>query len=372
MSATEPNFKDFFDGELVLDIARRVAWLDRAFDHDAFVAQIGDLGSLPMKSRVKRISDALHAGIADPYPQALSTVVRAFSSIPRHNMGEIRGFPTWVATQFVETHGLDHFESSMSALHVLTQQFTAEFAVRPFLVSYPERTLEVMRGWASDPSPDVRRLVSEGTRPRLPWGLRLHAFVKDPTPVLALIAPLAIDPSEYVRRSVANNLNDIAKDHPDPVVDFCTRLLEANAGSGDCGALVRHACRTLIKQGHGGALRLQGYSEEHAVAVGTFRVAPDEVNLGDSVHIEVELRGDSKRDTKIVIDYAIHFQKKSGVFRKVFKWSSRNLAAGQSVGIAKRHPILPVTIRTYYPGTHRVELLINGKSMAQASFELRA
>lgn len=372
MSATEQGFKDFFDRTLAADIARRLAGLDRAFDRKAFAARVGDLDPLPMKGRVKRISQAMRESLCDDYPQALAAVVAAFAPDPASGDDGIRGFPVWVATQFVEDYGLEHFEPSMRALYALTQRFTAEFAVRPFLVAQPQRTLDALAGWRADASADVRRLVSEGSRPRLPWGLRLQSFVEDPTPVLALIEPLTGDESEYVRRSVANNLNDIAKDHPERVVEFCEAALARHPGSAECAALVRHACRTLIKQGHAGAMRLQGYSDRHEVEVIAFEVSPGEIGIGDSVQLQAQLRGDRKRDTRLVIDYAIHFQKKSGVHRKVFKWSNRSLGAGQPVRIVKNHAIAPVTIRSYYSGIHRIELLVNGRTMAQASFRLRA
>ena len=371
MSQTEMSFKAFFDGALVRDLASRIECIAPGYFRSGFIDRVGSLEKKEMKERVKCISAALADTLPGAFPEQTEILLSAMSSIPGTGYSEIRGFPVWVATDFIETKGVEHFDESMSALYLLTQRFTAEFAIRPFIVKHRSRAMQLLGEWRTDASPDVRRLVSEGTRPRLPWGMRLQEFIDDPTAVLSLIEPLAHDASEYVRRSIANNLNDIAKDNPRQAVEFCERVRSAIGGEpAQTEWLIRHACRTLIKNGDVGALKLLGYAENPGVSVEGFKVSPNEVEFGDSVEISAKLLGPNKATDKLVIDYAVHFQKKSGMSRKVFKWTNKSIAAGETLRINKSHKLVPVSTRTYYPGRHVVELLINGRSMASADFML--
>jgi 3-methyladenine DNA glycosylase AlkC len=171
-------------------------------------------------------------------------------------------------TTFVADYGLDPahnggrdpFEASMKALHELTRRFTAEFAIRPFLIAQEARTLASLMKWTRDPDPHVRRLCSEGSRPRLPWGLRLQSFVRDPRPTLPILEALKDDPELYVRRSVANHLGDIAKDHPDLVLDLCARWLKG--ASSERKWLIRHALRYPAKKGSKAALKLRTSAQD--------------------------------------------------------------------------------------------------------------
>lgn len=368
------DFKSQFDSHLVRDLARRFSTLDPGFDGAAFEARVPDLEPLAMKQRVRVISAALRASLPDDYRQAVALQRRAFGAVPELGRGAITGFPVWVALQFVEDHGLDHLDESMAAMHELTQNFSAEFAIRPFLQRHPQATLAVLRRWLDDPSADVRRLVSEGTRPRLPWAAQLPAMIADPTPVLALLERLLDDPSEYVRRSVANNLNDISKDHPDQVVAWLAeRGASARSGGDDFAWISRHACRSLIKAGHQGALSLLGFSGAPQIRVRRFDVAPQAIELGASVQLDFEFESHGVAVQRLAIDYAIHFQKsRNNTSRRVFKWTKRSLAPGQSMRIDRAHAIVPVSVRTYYPGEHKIEMLINGASVASASFFLNA
>lgn len=269
---------------------------------------------------------------------------------------------------YVALHGQAHVELSLNALKDMTSRFSSEFAIRPFLHHHQDRTLDIIAAWIDDKNEHVRRLVSEGTRPRLPWGMRLKSFVEDPKPVLALLEELKDDPSEYVRRSVANNLNDIAKDHGDHVATIAMAWM--SDASPDRKRLVRHALRTLIKSGHPMALKALGYGPPK-IELETFDIITPRVELGAAVEFAVKLRSRSQSDQPLIIDYAVHHKRADGTTSpKVFKWKTVSLLAGETLAITRRHAIKPITTRRYYSGLHHVEILVNGKGLGREDFHL--
>jgi 3-methyladenine DNA glycosylase AlkC len=281
----------------------------------------------------------------------------------------LRGFAAWPMIEMVGFYGLDEPEASLATLRRLTGLFSAEFAIRPFIEQDTPGVLAELSEWTGDADEHVRRLVSEGTRPRLPWGRRLRAFQRDPRPVLTLLEKLKDDPSEYVRRSVANNLNDIAKDNPEPMVATCRRW--ARGASDERRWIIRHATRTLVKQGDPEALALLGFDPEVAVEA-SLTLAPRRLLLGASLRLDAELRSTGRHAQPLVVDYVVHHVKKGGHSTpKVFKLRQLELAAGERVVLSKTHPVRKISTRVYYPGRHRVELLVNGRPHAEAAFDLR-
>jgi 3-methyladenine DNA glycosylase AlkC len=257
----------------------------------------------------------------------------------------------------------------MRAQYELTKRFTAEFSIRAFLERYPEESLRWLARWARDPNVHVRRLVSEGTRPRLPWARRLRSFQQDPAPVLELLEMLKDDREEYVRRSVANNLNDISKDHPQLVVDVAARWW-ADAG-GDRKRLVRHALRTLIKAGDAGALEVLGYGPDSPAQVRSVTCEPDVVAIGGKVRIAIEVLNPVDREVGALVDLRVHFVKKSGATsHKVFKGSELALGANEIATVRKTISVAQHSTRKHYPGRHDVEVLLNGVVHPGATFDV--
>jgi 3-methyladenine DNA glycosylase AlkC len=256
----------------------------------------------------------------------------------------------------------------MTLLKEMTKRSSSEFGIRFLLIEDPERALSTMEKWTCDPSHHVRRLVSEGTRPRLPWAMRLPVFIEDPAPLLPLLESLRDDGSEYVRRSVANNLNDIAKDHPDVVAKVARKWLR-KAGK-DRERLVRHACRTLVKQGHKETLAALGYRPPE-VNLESLRILTPTVSFGDALLFEVTLSSTSERSQPLIIDYAVHHRKANGATTpKVFKWKTITLAEKTSHTAKRKHGMRKITTRRYHPGEHRLEIIINGVSFGSWGFEL--
>lgn len=372
-------FKNQLNPEVIAHMALH---LERAggplFAKQRFVDQAtSGLDALELKQRVVHIRRAVHACLPDDFAAAATIIEQALMPVPgtprpwELNQADsgISSWGTWPLTDYVAHHGLAHPERALRCLHALTQRFTAEFAIRPFLQQHPELTLATLQLWLEDNSEHVRRLVSEGTRPRLPWGLRLTAFVADPAPCLPLLDRLYQDPSEYVRRSVANHLNDISKDHPDLAVAVAERWLAD--GSAATRRLVQHALRTLIKQGHGGALRLLGFGAHEAVHVAELSLSPTRVPHGETLHFAFTLCNAGNDDATLNVDYAIWHQRANGTLSpKVFKLSRVTLPAGATRRVERSHSLRPVTTRRYYPGAHALELLVNGERMAWADFTL--
>ncbi len=268
----------------------------------------------------------------------------------------------------VGQHGRADFEASVALLKQMTRRFSSEFDLRYFLLEDQERTLDIIKGWVDDPDYHVRRLVSEGTRPRLPWAMQLPRLMADPSPALPLLEALRDDEEEYVRRSVANHLNDIAKDHPDLIAELAGKWLkDANANR---TKLVRHACRSLIKQGHPGALKVFELNPPDLKLDKMIMETPVVV-FGSDLVFSVELISTCRKPQKLIIDYVVHFLKANGSRSgKVFKWKKLTLGAGEKQLMKRKHPIRPITTRRYYRGTQGLSLRINGEDFTLAEFDL--
>jgi 3-methyladenine DNA glycosylase AlkC len=304
------------------------------------------------------------------FPQAVQILVNSLG--PEIPHCEITGFDAFIVmsqNDFVAKYGLDDFDLSMQALYEMTKRFTAEGAIRAFIQKYPDQTLKRLAEWAGDENCHVRRLVSEGTRPRLPLAPRLPQFIKDPRPVLRLLEKLKADPEQMVRRSVANNLNDIAKDNPEVVVETLKRWQKTkNKGT---QWIVAHASRTLVKQGHEDALTLLGYSPTPAIRVQGLRLNKTTIRMGEDLTFEFEVHSKSDGPQNLMIDYVIQHRKANGKLApKVFKLVKKKLNRGETLWLSKKHPFRQISTRKYYSGKHILEIQINGKIYAQAKFDL--
>ena len=369
-------FKELFNPALVKDLAAHIKRRWKDFDDKVFVAAaLKDFKDLEMKARASQIATALGAYLPRDVPRALKLLVSTLRPLDKSGnpvkdpARGLAGMVIWPMGDYVARHGLAHIDQSLATLRELTIRSTAEFAIRPFLARDPKKTLSVMKAWAKDKNHHVRRLVSEGTRPRLPWGLRLKSFVADPKPILPILETLKNDTSDYVRRSVANSLNDIAKDHPDLVAGIAAKWMKG--ATKERARLVRHACRSLIKAGHGKTLAALGYSSKPEVVLKTFTLDTPTVKFGAHAAFTVELGSTAKVPQNIVLDYVVHHQKKNGeTTPKVFKWKTLTLKPGDTVRLDRRHAMKAITTRSYYPGRHRIDVMVNGLTLGGGDFEL--
>ena len=359
--------KDRFGPDVPVRIAAMIESVHPDFRSAEFVTHaLEGYDELELTPRARQIAHALAAHLpADP-EEAINVLVASLGP-PTLRLEGMDSFVYLPHVFFVAEYGLGCLEASLAAQFELTQRFTAEFSIRGFLERYPDETLARLRLWARDPNVHVRRLVSEGTRPRLPWAPRLRRFQVDPAPVVALLELLKDDPEPYVRRSVANNLNDIAKDHPDVVVALCRRWLEG--ASRERRALVAHGLRTLVKQGHADALQVLGFEAGTPIVVERLAVAPDTVAIGGRVRVEVDLRNPDADPRSVLVDLRVHFVKANGSLRpKVFKGATLDLDPGAAGRVRKSVSLAQHTTRTHYPGRHQVEALVNGATMGSAWF----
>ncbi|WP_228765904.1 DNA alkylation repair protein [Sphingopyxis solisilvae] len=332
------------------------------FDRKAFLAAATDgLDALSIMERVRHIADALRPALPADYGAALD-VIQVMAPQLTHS------FQAIAVTEYVARFGLDDFDRSMDALAVLTRFGTAEFAIRPFLAHDADHALATMEGWTASDDEHVRRLASEGGRPRLPWAARVPALKADPTRAAPILEALKADPALYVRKSVANHLNDIAKDRPDWLLD---RLAGWPQHDPYTVWIIRHALRTLIKQGEPRALALIGVGHGAAVTVRNFTVEPAVVRLGERIAISAAIVSDSSENQPLVVDYRVHYARAGGkTAAKVFKWKSFDLAGGETVALRINQVIRDFSTRRHHPGQHTIELIVNGQTMATGGFEL--
>ena len=351
--------KNLYSAELIKALCQELNGLYQKFDAKFFTDDIFDAqwGEKELKDRMAHISRSLYKQLPGAYPEAVEILKKASLNF--------NGFEYMFFPGFVELYGQDEFEVSIDALEHFTERASSEFAVRPFIKKYGATMMAQMNAWADSENHHVRRLASEGCRPRLPWAMALPEFKNDPAPVLRILNKLKDDESEFVRRSVANNLNDISKDNPDVVLELARRWL---GDTPERDRLVKHACRTLLKQGQPEILTLFGFSNPGHIQVCDF-VVQESVKMGGDLPFSFTLQS-TRPLGKLRIEYAIDFMKKNGKpARKIFKISeSEN--AGKEKLLRKSYSFREISTRKYYVGQHGIAVIVNGVEMANGFFEL--
>ncbi|MFS0840331.1 DNA alkylation repair protein [Paenibacillus sp. 1P03SA] len=331
-----------------------------AFDGERFRSSIYDdnWDQEAFKQRMRHITRSLTETLPSSYPEALEVLAAV---APQCRGVEYLFFP-----DFIELNGLGSYELSMQFLQLFTPYSSSEYAVRPFLLQELGRTLEHMKQWARHENEHIRRLASEGCRPRLPWASNLPALRKDPRPILPILETLKEDPSEYVRKSVANNLNDISKDHPELVLELAKGWYGKTAAT---NWIVKHGCRSLLRKGDSRALSLFGYEEIRSVSVHGLDVKTGSIAAGENLEFSFRLVNESEDVQALRVDYEIGYRKKNGTLApKRFKLTEKPFGPGTRP-LVKRHSFKLLTTRTYYAGQHEVRILVNGTPMAAVSFE---
>ncbi len=363
-------FKNMLSPEVARVIGKAVgrgypAFQQRRYERGLAAA----LEPLELKDRMLLIATRVEHNLPED-PAVLFPILEQALAQSDSDSDGLRGFPVWPLTEIVARRGMEAFPLAMHALGEMTKCFTAEFAIRPFLRSDLTRTLTQLRKWSTSRNEHLRRLASEGSRPILPWGERLPAILAAPTLTLPILNQLHADPSDYVRRSVANHLNDFSKTNPDHVIATLQKWRkEVGAKFPQTAA---RAARTLVKAGHPDALELIGFRADAALELRSFTLPDTIVQIGEKLAFELEIRNLSTTETAVLFDYAIHYRKSAGhQTRKVFKGRNRTLASGEVWKITGAHSFRPVTTRTYHPGEHQIEPIINGRVFAPEQFTLR-
>lgn len=361
-------------------LAQMLRAVDRRIDPAVLLDAAGiDFPTLGLMERGRRLAGALHRVLPPDFPRAAQILVNSMGppmgiddrGEPRATDGVPCGFFYLPHSLYIERHGHAHPREVLRAAHALTQRFTAEFCLRPYLAADPAGTLSALRSWTQDASAHIRRAASESTRPRLPWAPRLPAFARDPRPSLSLLAQLRDDPSSYVRRSVANHLNDIGKDHPE--------LLLAVAQEWWVGAspvrrrMLEHALRSRLKAGDPHALALLGRAPGSPLTVTHARFLPQCPVIGGQVRIEADVHNPAATRQSARADLRVFYPGSNGRPRsRVFRLPDVDLPAGERVTLAKTLALRQMSTRTHYPGPHAVELVINGERKELGHFTLTA
>ena len=358
--------KDSVDASVVEELARRFAAVDERFDATGFVERtVAQLDGLELKARMELIARELWRALGERDPAAsMACLVDVARAEP-----PVGGWAAWPLAAVVELFGMSCPSDALDAMEHVTQRMSCEFAVRPFLRDHFDPTYARLLAFTEHDDERVRRLPSEGMRPRLPWGAGVKRLVDDPLPGLAVLHRLRHDPSETVRRSVANHLNDVAKTHPELVVDTLATWVAEPATD---RRMVAHALRTLVKRGDLRALEVLGFTTASAVAVDRFEVSPAVVEMGTHIALAADVRSTASEPQRLVIDFVVHHVSASGATSpKVFKWSTIDLGPGEQRELTKRRLIRQASTRTYRAGVHRVELQIAGQVVASTSFDVR-
>ena len=356
--------KNRFNSETIRQLATDIQTIYHSFQIEEFLQSVitDNWDNLELKERIHQISKTLGAYLPSDFSSAISII----DDMVKNYQGELYGF--WIFPTFVEIYGQDekHWKISINALAKYTQYSTSEFAVRPFIINHEKVMMAQMYKWAEDENEHVRRLASEGCRPQLPWGQSLPKYKKDPTPILPILEQLKADPSLYVRKSVANNLNDISKTNPNIVVDLAQKWYGKNNNT---NWVIKHGCRTLLKKGNRDVLAIFGYHDITAIKVDNFKLVATAISLGEKIIFSFTIKANIT--TKIRLEYGIDYVKANGKRnRKIFQISETSLKENEQKTYSKNHAFIDLSTRKHYAGVHSITLIINGVEQETLDFRL--
>lgn len=352
--------KNMYNRESLYEVAVAIQSVYNSFKVDEFIKSTMDetWNNLELKARCRKISMSLGMYLPEDYKEALSILEKSVTGF----------YFAFFFPDFVEVYGQDdiNWDLSISALERNTEYWSSEFAVRAFIIKDEERMMAQMRKWSKHKSEHVRRLASEGCRPQLPWGQAISKFKKDPTPVLPILEQLKTDTSTYVQKSVANNLNDISKTHPDLVISIAKDWYGKNKST---NWIVKHGYRTLLKKGNRDVLALFGYDDTTSINLQDFTLETTSISIGEDLTFSFNIL--AKKATKTRLEYGIDYIKSNGKRnRKIFKISEVSLKENEKKSYMKKHSFADVSVRKHYPGIHSIAIIINGIEKDKLDFEL--
>ncbi len=357
-------WKDYLNKTTLGLLATELQAAHKKFDRDGFLKAVlaNKFSELELKDRMARVAQVLRDFMPGDYQATTKIFIKA---APR-----LKTFLNLCLMSYIEQFGLEDFDTSVEAMEALTEYSSAEFAIRPYMNRYTNEMIPVLHHWADSSNEHVRRLAAEGSRPRGVWTAHIEAFRKDPLPVVELLEKLKADESLYVRKAVANNLNDISKDHPDVVIKVATTWKKG--GDKHTDWIVRHACRSLIKLGDPRVFPLLGFTASPKIELSGFQVTPKTAKIGEGIALSGEIHSKAKTSQKLAIDYRVYFlTKRGGTTSRVFKLSEKTLPPGGVLPIRTRHAFKNTSTRTHYAGKHKIELIVNGEILDSRAITLR-
>ncbi|WP_176214837.1 DNA alkylation repair protein [Reichenbachiella faecimaris] len=354
--------KNEFNEAFVTQLGDLLAERDESFNLDGFIRSTinENWEARALKDRMRHISNMIHAHTSLNYLEQLSIVVDIAAQF-----GGLLGmtFP-----DYVEVYGLDYPKESIAALYQLTRYSSSEFAIRPYIIAYENEVMKAMLEWSKDENEHVRRLASEGCRPRLPWAMALPTFKKDPTLLLPILENLKEDESLYVRKSVSNNINDITKDNPDIALKLSERWYGANDHT---NWIVKNGLRNLLKTGNKQALQIIGFNDNAKFKVPTLKLSTKKVGIGNSFNFEFQISNLESKNALAKVGFVVSYQKANGTLSdKIFHVTEKEFASSDPSVFKKKLSFKDLTTRKHHPGLHKIGVLVNGKKLAEEEFEL--
>ncbi len=361
-------FKNIYNKKSISEMSEKIKNKFNDFDSHSFIlSSTRGLSQKEMKERVIQISNAIDSHLPGPFKRNILILKGTL-----HNKREngLKGFILWPYSHYVETRGIENFDISMEFLTELTKCFTAEWGIRPFLERYPDQTYSFLKQKISDPNEHVRRWISEGTRPNLPWGMKISHSKLNLKKNITLLEELKNDSSLYVRKSVANHLNDISRIDSKLLISTLKKWKKSETK--ELQWITKHALRSLIKEGHSEALQILGFKTDLKIKIRNFKLNQKEIKEGESIELTFELQNLNSNKESLMIDYIIHYQKSNKkISKKVFKLKIIHTENLQWIKLRKKIDFKKVTTRKHYPGIHTIELQINGKKFNKKTFNLK-
>ncbi|MCB0802584.1 MAG: DNA alkylation repair protein [Flavobacteriales bacterium] len=323
---------------------------------------------LELKERTRSLTLNIHKQLPADFKKASDLLIKILNKLAQLNH-KVERYEYFFLPDYIEVFGQNHVDISLDAIEQITKHISCEFAIRPFIIQDRKKVMGRMTKWSTHPHENIRRFASEGCRPKLPWGMALKELIEDPSEILPILENLKSDDSLFVRKSVANNLNDISKDHPELVLKIAKKWQNF---SDNTNWIIKHACRTLLKKGNQQAMELFGYSNNNALEISSINLASKEIKMGDHLSFKFTLKNLSKANILVRLEYGCYFLKSNGKQnRKVFKISEKALKPLEKITIQKNHSIIPISTRKYYAGEQALSLIVNGKEIEKLKYLLQ-
>lgn len=354
--------KNEYNEAFVNKIGDLLAERDQSFNLDGFVCSIinENWEARELKERMRHITNMVHAHSSLDYPEQLKLMVEISS--------QFGGLAGMTFPDYVEVYGLDYLKESVEAMKEMTKYSSSEFAIRPYIVKNKKEVMESMLDWSRDENEHIRRLASEGCRPRLPWAMALPEFKKDPSLILPILENLKTDDSLYVRKSVANNINDITKDNPEVALSLCEQWYGENPHT---NWIVKHGLRTLLKNGNKRALQIIGFNDKAKFKVPDLKLSDSKVKLGSDMKFEFQILNMEPKSAFAKVGFVVSYQKANGSLSdKIFHVAEKEFPSSAPSVFNKKLSFRDLTTRRHHPGLHKIGVLVNGKKLAEQDFEL--
>jgi len=362
-------FKNIYNEKFFDKFIKSVQEVISDFNRESFLNDIYDneWNDRELKQRMRHITHTLKKHLSENFNKNAETILNLIPVLEKNGFRpdnlEFIFFP-----DFIEVYGINNYIKSVKSFEAITQFVSCEFAVRPFIINNQKAMLNQMFDWSNHKHPMVRRLATEGCRPRLPWAMAIPSLKENPEPIISILENLKNDVSESVRRSVANNLNDISKDNPETVIDLVKKWKGVTK---ETDSLAKHACRTLLKQGNSEVMKLFGFGAIDKIKLNDFKIHMKIVEIGGALEFSFNIVNTSNKASKIRLEYGLYYQKANGsLSKKVFKISERDYLEKSTTKINRKQSFRRITTRKFHLGKHQVSIIINGTEFEKMDFEL--